>query len=270
MDRFTDYITYDEEYRPDIQALTFPPLSQLKPLILYGPAGVGKYTQMLQIIKPYSPSQLKVEKRLTINTTSTFYIKMSDIHYEVDMDLLVCNAKVLWDDIFQHVHEIIQNKYTEKQGIIVCKNFHKINRELLDIFYSYMQSSIHFILLTESISFLPDTILTKCKVLSIPRTRPFTTNLKSMKDTPKPFQTILSHLYSTDMSQIREDLYSILIFDMGVEEFVYTLLSLPANDTQRKEMIKECITFLQYYNNNYRPIYHLECFFYSIQLILQT
>jgi hypothetical protein len=91
-----------------------------------------------------------------------------------------------------------------------------------------------------------------------------------MKETPKPFQTILSHLHSTDMSQIREDLYSILIFDMGVEEFVYTLLTLPANDRQRKEMIKECITFLQYYNNNYRPIYHLESFFYSIQLILQT
>jgi hypothetical protein len=225
---------------------------------------------MLQIIKPYSPSQLKVEKRLTINTSSAFYIKISDIHYEIDMDLLVCNAKVLWDDIFQHVHEIIQNKYTEKQGIIVCKNFHKINRELLDIFYSYMQSSIHFILLTESISFLPDTILSKCKVLSIPRTMPLTTNLKSMKETPKPFQTILSRLHSTDMSQIREDLYSILIFDMGVEEFVYALLTLPANDRQRKEMMKECITFLQYYNNNYRPIYHLECFFYSIQLILQT
>jgi len=98
MDKFTDYITYEEEYRPDIQALNFPPLSQFKPLILYGPAGVGKYTQMLQIIKAYSSSQLKVEKRLTINTSTTFYIKMSDIHYEVDMDLLVCNAKVLWDD----------------------------------------------------------------------------------------------------------------------------------------------------------------------------
>ena len=82
MDKFIDYLSYTGELRPDIPS--FPPLESFQPLILYGPSGVGKYTQMLQIVKKYSPSQLKHEKKLLINTSSPFYIKISDIHYEVD------------------------------------------------------------------------------------------------------------------------------------------------------------------------------------------
>jgi replication-associated recombination protein RarA len=283
MDKFVDYLSYTKELRPDIQALTFPTLEQFQPLILYGPAGVGKYTQMLHIVKQYSTSQLKHEKKLLINTASSFYIKISDIHYEVDMELLGCNSKLLWDDIYNHIVEIIQNKYTDKQGIIVCKNLHKINHELLEIFYSYMQGSIKYIFLTESISFLPDTLLSKCKVLSIPRpsmelyqsigkTPSF--NLKSHTeiDTNKPlFTKIRNSLHTSTMSELREDLYSILIFDLGVESFVYYLITtIPATPLQRASMVKESILFLQYFNNNYRPIYHLEKLMYAILYILKT
>jgi replication-associated recombination protein RarA len=283
MDKFVDYLSYTKELRPDIQALTFPTLEQFQPLILYGQPGVGKYTQMLHIVKQYSTSQLKHEKKLLINTASSFYIKISDIHYEVDMELLGCNSKLLWDDIYNHIVEIIQNKYTDKQGIIVCKNLHKINHELLEIFYSYMQGSIKYIFLTESISFLPDTFLSKCKVLSIPRpsmelyqsigkTPSF--NLKSHTeiDTNKPlFTKIRNTLHTSTMSELREDLYSILIFDLGVESFVYYLITtIPATSLQRASMVKESILFLQYFNNNYRPIYHLEKLMYAILYILKT
>jgi hypothetical protein len=286
MDKFVDYLSYKEELRPDIQALTFPPLDKFQPLILYGPSGVGKYTQMLHLVKSYSPSQLKHEKKLLINTTSPFYIKISDIHYEVDMELLGCNSKLLWDDIYNHIVEIIQNKYTEKHGIIVCKNVHRINHELLEIFYSYMQGSVKYIFLTESISFLPDTLLSKCKILSIPRPcmelhtalgiTP-SSNLKSALqhveiDTNKPlFQKIRTTLHTCTMTELREDLYSILIFDLGVEAFVYYLLTtIPATVPQRSAMVKECVLFLQYFNNNYRPIYHLEKWMYAILFILKN
>ena len=283
MDKFVDYISYTKELRPDIQALTFPTLEQFQPLILYGPAGVGKYTQMLHIVKQYSTSQLKHEKKLLINTSSSFYIKISDIHYEVDMELLGCNSKLLWDDIYNHIVEIIQNKYTDKQGILVCKNLHKINHELLEIFYSYMQGPIKYIFLTESISFLPDTLLSKCKVLSIPRPsmelyqsigKTPSLNLKSHTetDTNKPlFTKIRNTLHTSTMSELREDLYSILIFDLGVESFVYYLITtIPATPLQRASMVKESILFLQYFNNNYRPIYHLEKLMYAILYILKT
>ena len=54
MDKFVDYLSYTKELRPEIQSLTFPSLEQFQPLILYGPSGVGKYTQMLHIVKKYS------------------------------------------------------------------------------------------------------------------------------------------------------------------------------------------------------------------------
>ena len=60
-------------------------------------------------------------------------------------------------------------------GILVCKNFHKIHSELLDIFYSYMQNMKHknlnlkYILLTEHVSFIPDNILERCKIISFNR-----------------------------------------------------------------------------------------------------
>ena len=286
MDKFVDYISYETELRPQIKAFTFPPLESFQSLILYGPSGVGKYTQMLHIVNKYSTSQLKHEKKLLINTTTPFYIKISDIHYEVDMELLGCNSKLLWDDIYNHIVEIIQNKYSGKHGIIVCKNLNKINHELLEIFYSYMQSSVKYIFLTDSISFLPDTILSKCKVLSIPR--PSAELYASLHITPSSnlkyalshtvetntsaplFTKIISSLHTCSMSELREDLYSILIFDLGVEAFVYHLITtIPATTVQRSSMVKESISFLQYFNNNYRPIYHLEKFVYSI-LFLKT
>ena len=55
------------------------------------------------------------------------------------MALLGCNAKLLWNDIFNHIIDIISTS-KHKKGIIVCKNFHEIHSELLEIFYSYMQT----------------------------------------------------------------------------------------------------------------------------------
>ena len=34
-------------------------------IILYGPPGIGKYTQSLAIIRKYSPSNLKYEKKIS-------------------------------------------------------------------------------------------------------------------------------------------------------------------------------------------------------------
>ena len=289
MDKFIDYV-HDSTLHPKINQLTFPPLDQFQHLILYGPAGIGKYTQMLNIINRYSPSQLKSEKKLLINTEHPFYIKISDIHYEVDMNLLGCNSKPLWNDIYTHIHEIIQSKYINKHGIIVCKNFHTINHELLDIFYSYMQSSINYIFLTESVSFLPTTVLSKCKILSMPRPSaetyraclnvpipPIIHNIKNVihqQEDVNPHASIslkLKHAITTldfTMADLREDLYNILIFNLGIEKICFYLLTNIGTQEDKKEMIKETVLFLQLFNNNYRPIYHLEKYVYSLITIV--
>ena len=55
--------------------------------------------------------------------------------------MLGCNAKGIWHDIFTHFNDMINAK-SNKVGFIICKNFHEIHNELLDIFYSYMQRSL--------------------------------------------------------------------------------------------------------------------------------
>jgi Holliday junction resolvasome RuvABC ATP-dependent DNA helicase subunit len=137
-------------------------LNSLGNLIFYGPSGVGKYSQMLHFIKRYSPTELKYEKKISVTyDKKQYFFKISDIHYEIDMSLLGCNSKLLWHEIYQQIVDILSAK-NEKNGIIVCKEFHNIHSELLENFYSYMQDNndslinIKYILLTEEISFIPD------------------------------------------------------------------------------------------------------------------
>lgn len=286
---FEEYLKMNETYNlhPELVPLykTMPiKLSEFKNIIIYGPAGVGKYTQVLSIIKRYSPSKLKYDKKISvfndkkiavvskstvtsstapntlfdnendkkdtsediselgwnatinakseteelnvkkttrkkndkpknikktnknedvdkINTQPTtdfsdkkgkkiivpsiqikkqdkktdYIFRISDIHYEIDMSTLGCNSKILWHEIFFQIIDIISAK-ADKKGFLVCKNFHMIHNELLEIFYSYMRHPLHhyniqlkYILITEHIGFIPENIMNVCEMLSVKR-----------------------------------------------------------------------------------------------------
>ena len=176
---FEDYCKSVEKYhgRGDI----VHSLDASENIIVYGSPGVGKYSQVLSMLKPYSPSQLKHDKKIKASTDKQSYTyRISDIHYEVDMSLLGCNSKIIWHEIYSQIVDIITIK-PDKIGFIVCKNFHAIHNELLEIFYSYMQKhcygydgksreiQIRFILITEHVSFLPNNILNHCRIIGIGR-----------------------------------------------------------------------------------------------------
>jgi hypothetical protein len=181
---FDDYISAIEKHNIHPELLDrykkLPDkISKLENLIIYGPSGCGKYSQILYLLKRYSANELKYEKKITANTEKQNYTyKLSDIHYEIDMSLLGCNSKILWHEIFFQIVDIISVKQ-EKVGIIVCKNFHLIHTELLEIFYSYMQQynntqshiQIKFFIMTEHLSFLPTPIINACQILKIGRPR---------------------------------------------------------------------------------------------------
>ena len=139
-------------------------LNQVKNVIFYGPSGVGKYSQVLNCIKKYSNSELKYEKKLTVTfNKNNYFFKISDIHFEIDMSLLGCNSKLLWNEIYINIIDVLSAR-VNKSGIILCKNFHKIHSELLECFYSYIQRNntdvnLVFFLVTENISFIPDNII---------------------------------------------------------------------------------------------------------------
>jgi len=116
---FEEYIltSQKENLHPKLEKFfnKFPAaIQKLKNLIFYGPAGIGKYTQMLRSIKKYSPTDLKYEKKISITyNKQQYFFKISDIHYEIDMSLLGCNSKLLWHDIYMQIIDIISAK-TEK------------------------------------------------------------------------------------------------------------------------------------------------------------
>ena len=288
---------------------TFPErIREMQNLIFYGPPGVGKYTQSLASIKKYSPSNLNYEKKICVNSNKQqYYIKISDIHYEVDMSMLGCNTKVLWNDIYNHIMDIVLTK-TNDTGIILCKNFNSISNELLDIFYSYMQTKhktsakIIFILLTTDIGFIPDNIIDRSNI--IPFSRPSRkayenciqhkldddiklesiTNINSLhmniKQLMNPHNIICNKLINqiinietSKFSEIREILYDIFIYDLQLEECIIYIITELIKKKKIKtkdipELFKKNTIFLQYYNNNYRPIYHLESFIYYLTSIV--
>ena len=193
---FDDYCaSVDEEnYHSELveQIESFPKsIEKIGNTIIYGPPASGKYSQMLYLVRRYSPSALKYEKKVSfVNEKQTYKYRISDIHYEVDMSLLGCYSKVLWHEIFQQIVDIVSIK-TIKHGIIVCKNFHCVHNELLDIFYSYMQQyssglnhiTLNYIFLTEHISFIPENILNSSKILCVKR--PIMKNLNRLNHDEK-------------------------------------------------------------------------------------
>ncbi len=309
------YETHFEEYINTNQKMNMHPklnkiynkfpneINKLKNVIFYGPSGIGKYTQMLSSIKKYSPSELKYEKKISITyDKQQYYIKISDIHYEVDMSLLGCNSKLLWHSIYQQIIDIISAK-NEKSGIVVCKYFHEIHSELLENFYSYMQLNnaisinLIFFIITEELSFIPDNIINCCDVINIARPSKSVyskcltskiqnkikleniTNIKNIKnidiyneDMMLQYRLIcnkiidnLINIENLKYLKFRDLLYDIFIYNLDITDCIWYILSVlvdknKINTTHLSNILIKTYNFFQYYNNNYRPIYHLESY----------
>jgi hypothetical protein len=218
---FEDYCKSFEKFDVSLAqkaADTLPDiLAHENDVIVYGSSGSGKYSYVLSMLKPYSPSQLKYDKKIKATTDKQSYTyRISDIHYEIDMSLLGCNSKIIWHEIYSQIVDIISIK-PEKMGFIVCKNFHAIHNELLDIFYSYMQQhcygyegksrevKIHFILVTEHVSFLPNNILNRCTIVRIPRPSVEDMIAFSNINKSKPgTESIMKTVASEDVMNIKE------------------------------------------------------------------
>ena len=332
---FCEYVKKVEEYslHPVIKKVfaTCPPdIQSLPSMIIYGPSGVGKYSHALYMISRYSPSQLKYEKRIAVAyNKDTFFIKISDCHFEVDMSLLGCNSKHLWNEIYNQIQDIVSSR-PNTTAFVMCKNFHKIHSELLETFYSYMMDNLKFIIVSDHVSFLPDNILQRCKMIpfkrptasmynkclfpasaaatttaagtttaaarkhSIALSSPASSSIVAIKETPVrltnkfrletitnikalksnmteltgPHENICNCIVDIILlpdALLRERLYDILTYDINIQECVWSILHrLLQEGSLLPEMMDDIMirtyTFFQYFNNNYRPIYHLENF----------
>lgn len=298
--------------------------------IFYGPPCSYKYKNALKLLQHFSPSNLKYEKKLHINLTKTeFYIKISDIHYEIDVENFIYNSKSLWNEIYHIIYNSIASSPIKK-GYIVFRNFDKINYDLLDLLYNYMQKelfstlNIKYIIITECVSFIPTKIINICKILNFAKLSKKNIHslcnknnklfFKKMNNTTKD-NTLVSTKVDTiynkvnnpnifthldisnnmkyieqhsaicntyinlitnnnyNITNIRTLLYDILINHLNSHEcFFYIIQSLIINKliatNKISDLIFNSIFFFKNYNNNYRPIFHLESFtLYLIELI---
>lgn len=308
------YETHYEEYVSCVNKYNIHPyicempktMNEMCNLILYGASGIGKYSQSLYLIHKFSPSLLKYEKKINIETDKTTYTcKISDIHYEVDMSLLGCNSKILWNEIFTQIVDVISMK-NEKYGFIICKNFHCIHNELLETFYSYMQQynhnytplQIRFILITEQISFIPNKILDCCKIISMKRPSEESylnmmningknkNKISNVKNTfyfnsIDNFQIICDNIIkemenyeNIVFTEFRDLIYDILIYNMDVQECLWYIFRhfIETKKIHKKNDLlnisNKIFLFLKYFNNNYRPIYHLENILFQMIIII--
>jgi hypothetical protein len=312
---FEEYIAENnrENLHPKLEKIfeKFPnTLQEFKNVIFYGPNGTGKYTQMLNLIKRYSPTELKYERKISVTyNKQQYFFKVSDIHYEIDMSLLGCNSKLLWHEIYQQIIDIISAK-TDKTGIIVCKYFNEIHSELLENFYSYMQQNnslgvgIKYILITEELSFLPDNILNCCEIINIGRPTKISyakccktklpakikteniTNIKGLyfynEDLMLQYRIVCNKIihYLVNINELnflkfRDVLYDIFIYNLDISDCIWYILSTLVEQKRiKKESLSDILIklycFLQYYNNNYRPIYHVEHFFLYLAKTMYT
>lgn len=266
-------------------------------VIFYGPPGIGKYSQSLLLLSNFSQSNLKYEKKIRMGCDKNEYVfKMSDIHIEIDMLTLGCNSKVIWNEFFEMVsNTIYSNNYT--RFFILCKNFNNIHNELHDVFYSYMQTSpqkkykIYFIIITTDVTYINTNILTasyyinlsrpskasykKIGIVNINENLNKITSIKGIKSgTTINEDNFISALYSCitskklDIYMLRNALYDILILNLDLDKCIWLIMqqfSEMHKDYNMELDLVECISnFYWHYNNNYRPIYHLEKLFISL------
>jgi hypothetical protein len=163
--------------------------------------------------------------------------------------------------------------------------------------------NLTFILITEKISFIPDNIINisetihysrpskiqynKCITNKLKKTH-IVSDINNIKNIESEMEMELINIHHPISEKIleqmlnptddcyidmRDKIYDIFIYNLDVTECIWYILTyLITNkhieDSEVNDVMLECFSFFQYYNNNYRPIYHLEKFiFYLINKI---
>jgi hypothetical protein len=161
---------------------------------------------------------------------------------------------------------------------------------------------IKFILLTEEISFIPDSILNCCEIINVSRPTKTVyskivknklpndikveniTNIKNLhveiNELMYPHKIMcdkiireITNINNIKFIKFRDYLYDIFIYNLNVVECIWYILTslIKQKNIQKKDLslvLLKTYTFLKYYNNNYRPIYHLENYFFYLTSIV--
>ena len=152
--------------------------------------------------------------------------------------------------------------------------------------------NVVFIILTEHVSFIPNSVLDKSLIVPVKKVSKSNylkfnnslhikdidtiTNIKNIQSgiknldnknkliSMKIVDDIINY-NNIDYLELREKLYSIFTYNLDIYECIFIIINeliekkLITKEKTEKIFIK-LYKFLKLYNNNYRPIYHLESF----------
>ena len=241
-------------------------------IILYGPENSGKYTQALHIAELFSKSKLKYHRKIEIDVNNEkYYFNISDIHFDIDFELLGTNQFNIWLEFIQTISSIVD---TQGLRILICKNTHFIKDELLTIFHTFMRDSkLKIILCTKHLSYLPNQVKEKCLIYNLkqlPNIVPYSLQYKVQCNKLVDFV----YSQSTDLFLLRDLLYYLLTYNFDIHEcLMYIMFELIKKEYIHKmhlnNIFKKTIETLKYYNTNYRPIYHLELYILDLHALRQ-
>ena len=162
---------------------------------------------------------------------------------------------------------------------------------------NHINVKLVYIILTENISFINDNILKRCLIIPVKRpskkTYQDTLGIKNIKKELykiNNIKNIISNIDELDninekiVYQIinnienytkinylsfRDDIYNIFIYNLNLNECLNQIISYfiknkKLNNDNITLVIHKLVSFFRLYNNNYRPIYHLESFLYYL------
>jgi hypothetical protein len=215
-----------------------------------------------------SPSKLNYSRKVELDINDNlYYFTITDVHIEIDFEILGKNSYNIWISFYNYMCEICINK----KYYIICKNFHYIKCELLEIFHIFLRNkNINFIICTQHISYIPCIVKKQFKIIVKNKNK---SNMKTINNY-KRLEPIINIIINKEIDYfiIREKIYDILTYNLDINEaFTEIIFKLFKQgyfeNIQLSSLFKELLNIIQKYNNNYRSVYHIECFvIYLIQL----
>jgi hypothetical protein len=151
---------------------------------------------------------------------------------------------------------------------------------------------LKFVILTEHISFIPENIINACRVIGLKmpaisslqsfvkktiKKEAHIVNLKDahgrFKELAEPHSMICNKIIKmlttddVDFLKLREYIYSLFILQYDIPECVWYVVKnlITSGDVNGIDVLSKQYEFYYLYNNNYRPIYHLEKFFLMLR-----
>jgi Cdc6-like AAA superfamily ATPase len=200
-----------------------------------------------------------------------------------------------------HKYGIIVCKYFHEIHSELLDNFYSYMQQNTSICVD-----IKFILISEELSFIPDNILNCCEVVNVARPTKTSyikctntklsshnfvklkteniTNIKNLnlynEDLMLQYRIICNNIMYNLVNinelkylKFRDILYDIFIYNLDISDCIWYILSTFVEQKRiKKEHLSEILIktygFFQYYNNNYRPIYHVEKYFLNLAKLI--